>query len=305
MGKIQAVEKKSIKSEDGLRIVYYLTVVKGSDKSAFLHPAASMNHTSLKAQKDMLNSLGFSTVSIDARGFGLSDVPRKKDYYMLEKYSKDITNIVQAEGLERPLFVCHSVGFMPVAHYVSSSGNASGIIGICSSPCFSESAPNKFMFDLFDKVLRYASDYAGFIISTAGHMIRLEQRPDYPDQSDLAGRGGLVSEFRALLKIADVPLRRLRTYASSGAAILGFDVRAELENIEVPILMIEAGRDLMVRPGSAKKMMEGYKGKLGIITVEGASHSLPMHSPGSVNRIISSYLDKGYQIDPISASSAR
>ncbi len=280
--------KSKIESVDGLKIYYWVDYDrdrKNKDKFFVLHPGSSMNHTSLNnLSKKIVDFYNVSTISLDPRGFGISDIPHNKENYGLNYYTSDLTRIIEKEGIENPFGVGHSFGFMPIVDYASETSNMDYIVGICASYNFSETAENKFLFHLFDKVLRYSE----FIMSgymKLSHWVKGETRPEFPDASDLEGK----SEFDVYKKIVDISLKRSLADTQSGRIINTWDISEQLKNVNKPMLLIYGEKDPMVRACAGDKIKDLVKGECEIETIEG-KHSLPITKPKAVFDIMQKYL---------------
>lgn len=219
-------DAKRIVSDEGLNIYYWINWSKDLPKNfMILHPGSSMNHSSLKSLEEGLNERGFPTIVFDPRGSGFSDAPAEAEYFSLERYSTDLKKIIAREGLEKPSFVGHSSGFIPVIDYVARTSNGDDIIGICASYKFSETSKNKILFHLFNRVLRYL-EYAGCIGTQITHLLKGEHR-EYPDQSEMEGK----SDFDVWLSIVDVPFKDVKTHIVSGIEINKWDITNQLQDI--------------------------------------------------------------------------
>lgn len=265
---------------DGLNIYYWTTWSKDMPENfVVLHPGSSMNHSSLQALEQKLNDRGFPTIILDPRGSGFSDAPHKAEYYSLDSYSSDLAKIVEQEGLEKPSFLGHSFGFMPVIRYIAQSQNAEKITGICASHNFAETAPNKLLFHLFNRVIRY-TEYLGSIATQAGHLFKGTQRT-YPDQS------GLRSDLDVWLSIVDAPFRDIRAHIVSGIEINKWDISQYLKEVNQPMLLIYGAQDPMVRP-CAGEYMRRLVGNCKTEIIDG-THSLPVICPDKVSRSLEKY----------------
>ncbi len=275
---------KKIVSDDGLNIYYWVNWRKDLPKNfKILHPGSSMNHSSLQSLEQGLNERGFPTIVLDPRGFGFSDAPAEPKYFTLRSYSSDLRKIIEQEGLEKPSYVSHSFGFMPVVDYVAQTSNAEDITGICASYRFSETTQNKILFYLFNRVLRY-SEYAGCIGTQITHLLKGEHR-EYPDQSEMEGK----SDFDVWLSIVDVPFKDVKTHIVSGIEINKWDITKQLQKIDNPLLLIYGTKDPMVKANAGKYIASLVRGKTNIEVIEG-THSLPTTQPNDTLRIMEKYL---------------
>ena len=171
---------KKFVSSDGVDIYYWPNLNKSTKKRfILLHPGAAANHSSLEEIEHGLNKLGYPTLNFDPRGSGYSDAPISREYYQLDRVTGDLEGIIKQEGLEKPILIGHSWGFMPMVDYTVRTGNSKKIIGIGASYNFSETAPkilsSKLAFNFFDKFLIYL-DYVLSIGTLISHKLTETER---------------------------------------------------------------------------------------------------------------------------------
>ncbi len=272
---------KKVVANDGLDIYYWVTWHQELRKNfQILHPGSSMNHSSLESLEQGLQEQGHPTIVFDPRGFGYSQAPAKPEYFSLERYSSDLQKIIEQEGLEKPSLTGHSFGFMPIIDYAARTQNAADITGICASYCFSETASSKFLFHLFNRVLRY-TEYLGSAGLELAHLLRGGFR-SYPDQSHRK------SDFDIWLSIVDVPFREIKAHTVSGIEINKWNIRSQLGYVNVPLLLIYGSKDVMVVPGAGAEISRLVKGNCTIGVIEG-THSLPILKSGKVLEVMQKY----------------
>lgn len=273
-------------SADGLDIYYWVNWKKELTKNfKVLHPGSSMNHSSLEDLEKGLNERGFPTIVFDPRGVGYSQAPARSNIFSLENYSDDLQKIVEQEGLEYPSFLSQSFGFMPVVDYVSRTTNAEDIMSVCGSYNFAETTANKFLFHFFNQVFRY-SEYAWWVGSSASHFINGDER-NYNDQSGLTGS----SDIEVGRTIFDVPFGEIKSHIISGKEINSWNVKSQLINLQVPMLLIYADKDLMVVPSTGDYIDNLTDANCTIEIVEG-THSLPTNNPERVLSVIDKYISE-------------
>jgi pimeloyl-ACP methyl ester carboxylesterase len=263
-------------SQDGLDIYYWVTLV--GKEFRVLHPGSSMNHTSLERLEQGLNDLGYSTVTFDPRGSGYSSYPVPREYFTLDRVTNDLAGIIAKEGIERPIIISHSFGFMPAVEY-ALGGNVGGIVGICGSYHIPSTTPHRALFELFDKGIIY-TEYAGSLGMKLYHALTGTSRPECSDQSEYR------SEFGTWLSIVDIPLHAVGCHTVGQREINTWDIRQQLSRLRTPMLLIYAENDVMVRPFAGEHIKGLARAPCRTITVPGATHSLPMQKPETVLKII-------------------
>lgn len=267
------MSKNKIISKEGLSIYYWINYHKKLSKNfKILHPGSSMNHNSLQSLEKGLNKKGFPTLILDPRGTGLSKAPSKLEYFSLDSYSDDLKKIIEKEGLEKPSYIGHSFGFMPIIDYISKNSNAKEITGICTSYNFSKTA-NKFLFHSFDKVLRYL-EYFGSAGKKLENFVKNKKRGN---QSDLNNK----SDFDVWFSIVDAPFKQIKNNILNGIEINKIDITKQLKQIKVPVNLIYGTKDIMVKKTDYIPSLI----KCNIRIIEG-THSLPVIQSDKILKIL-------------------
>lgn len=272
---------KTIRGIDDAKIFYWISWKPGMNKSwMLLHPAASMNHSSLQSLETGLNERGHPTIVFDPRGTGYSQLPQKEGYHTIDRCSKDVQRIVEKEGLENPDFLTHSFGFLPVVDYISRTGNAGKLTGVCASPNFSKTV-NPIMFNLWTNFLMETSEYLGSSAMCLVNALTCRKR-EYNNQN-LPGE----SDFRIWLSIIDIPRKEVAGHMFD-IKNLSADISPQLEKVACPVKLIYASKDTMVKPYAGKIISNLVRGMCTIDVVDG-THTLPVSHPEKVLEILDSY----------------
>jgi len=278
-------EAKKIISKEGWDIYYWVNWSRGMNKKfVVMHPASSMNETSLMPLENGLNESGYPTLVVRPLEVN-DDAPTEPKFYNLDKCSCRLQQIIEKEGLESPHYLSHSAGFMPIVDYVSRTKNVESIIGICASYSFPASALNKLVFHLFNHVFRYL-EYPGSFRMNIAHKRKRITRQYPPDQSDLEGK----SDRKIFFSIADVPFKNVKVHTVSGIEMNKWDISNQLREIDNPMLLVYGSKDYMVKSSAGDYIKKQVKGDCKIEIIKG-THSLPLHSPKKVLEIIKNYLE--------------
>lgn len=272
---------RRIVSDDNVEVHYWINYTNGMDKKfKFLHPASSMNHTALEPLESMMNKENMPTIILDPRGTGYSQTPISKEYFKLESYTKDIEKILTAEGIEKPDFIGHSMGFMPTVNYVANTNNGDKIFGIGGSYHFPDTTANKALFHLFNRALRY-NEIAGSAVTGIWHNMNNRLRP-YNDQS--------ISNKNSYLMFVDVPIKEAINHCVSGIEINKWNISEQLKKIENPVILIYGYKDIAVVPEKAGlKIMDMVKNPDSDMYELNGGHDLPLKRPEAVMEIIKKY----------------
>jgi pimeloyl-ACP methyl ester carboxylesterase len=274
---------KYIVSSEGLEIYYwtdYRTNNRNKKKFIVLHPASSMNHTALEPLEKLLDNAGLSTINIDPRGTGYSQALNKKEHFSLEKYTSDISKILTKEGIEKPHFFGHSMGFMPIINYIYETNNADKIFGASTSNNFSETTCSKLLFNLFNHILRY-NELAGSVATGLVHAFMREKRP-YNDQSKISYGGNPYIAF------TDVSLKEARNHCISGKEINKWNISEQLKKIDNRIILIYGDKDKMTVPEKAGNNIKNIAKNAHVLILKG-DHDIPIKNPNSIAEIIAAY----------------
>ncbi|WP_194916721.1 bifunctional 3-oxoadipate enol-lactonase/4-carboxymuconolactone decarboxylase PcaDC [Catenulispora rubra] len=88
-------------------------------------------------------------------------------------------------------------------------------------------------------------------------------------------------------------------YAACCDALAGYDLRAELDRISAPTLVIAGRQDIATPPSHARELVDGIHGA-GLVEIPGAAHLAPVEQPGAVLDALLSHFGR-----PQSADAAR
>lgn len=270
-------DAKKIARDDNFDLYYWVNWKPGMKDFLVLHPAASMNHSSLETLESGLNERGYATIIFDQRGIGYSAAPAKREMYSLDKHSEDLQKIIEMEGLENPGIVTHSFGFMPAIDYAARTGNVSKIIGICASPDFRKTT-NPYLFKLFERVGIF-TEYLGWAATSLAHKLKREKR-GYNSQS-LSGK----SDAKVWLSIVDVFLNEINVHIAHGLELNKWDVSEQLKSVKAPLQLIYGKKDLMVKSYAGELIEKLAERKCDIKILEG-THTLPITHPERVLKVI-------------------
>lgn len=278
---------RKITTDDGAEIHYWLNhPASGNGVVKFLYPGSSMNHSSLEPIERMLFERGYSTLLLEPRGIGYSlPLDQSKQRADLETFSGDIEKILKKEGIERPSFLTHSFGFMPVVDYVARTSNAKNIEGVCVSPDF-RLTTLRGVAKLFSSLVQYL-DRTGGVINQALDLFSGKER-EYNDMSDLEG----LSDFEIWLRINRVPFNEIRSRKKFQKALDYWNVCGQLKSVgesNIPIHTIYGNNDLMVMPRLAIPLIKELTGNTATTEIIPGTHSLPYTKPKEVLEALAKY----------------
>jgi len=267
--------EKTIESVDNLVVHYQQTWDQEMDGGwVVLHPGSSMDGRFLEQLSYEMNQRHHPTIVLDPRGTGASAAPAKSEYYPLDRYADDLARIVAQEGLEYPVLVGHSMGFMPIVDYAAQTYNAEMVLGICASHNFRETSGSRWLPLLDSTPARYAMELYGYVANRFGSRSS-EDRLSSPR-----------SEYDVFLAITDVPLGQLKNHVVSGQEIMKWDIAKQLEQLIaqcIPVSALQAGDDALVREDRSILSCLGVS----VVRYEEGPHALPLIHPDSAAAWIS------------------
>ena len=278
---------QKITASDGVDIFYWITSKPEMNKpTVLLHPGSSYNHTSFLGLEKKLNDQGHPTIVLDPRGFGYSEAPAISESFTLKKYTCDLGEILHKEGIENPILLTCSFGFMPAVNYTAETKNVSKLLGVSATPCTKKTASSETQFEIFDRVGRYVLEYPGSVATALKHWVKGTER-GCPDQSIYEGK----TDIDMFWTIADQPFKKLKMNTTSGRAINKWDVSEQLGKINVPVHLVYGSKDMLVVPEMAGSYIkERVKGKCTVDIIPDAEHMVATTNPAVVLQTLNKYL---------------
>lgn len=236
-------------------------------------------------------------VLYDARGHGRSDKARKSDW-SLDALARDLEMVVRTHGGPDPVaLVGHSMGGMTVLKFaelfpeqIGSRVAAIVLVNTTAADVMGGMLPGAAR-RLTAAIQMIQEGAVRALASNAGRVDRLRGRSR--DIAYLAVRGmGLgpkappsVVEFTESM-LAATPTE---VWASLLPAMLGLDVTAVLDVLDVPTLVMYGTHDRLTPPGAAERMAKAIKGaELSVIRDSG--HMSMLERPHSVNAELRRFL---------------
>ena len=222
----------------------------------------------------MLAQAGFTALSADFPGYGLSAPVQPYD---LAGMAGAVIDTLAALGGGPAVLVGHSMGGMVAQEVMARAPQAVAALVLAgTSPAFGK--PGGDWQQAFLQS-RFAPLDAG--LGMAGLAAQLVPAMVAPGTAPAAIAA-------ALAMMAGVPEA---TYRAAVAALVAFDRRANLPNIQVPTLVITGEHDRTAAPEVARKMAERIPGALCHI-LPGAGHLLNIEQPDAFNTVLLQFLQQ-------------
>jgi len=217
---------------------------------------------------------GYEPVALDLPGYG---VRPPVDHMTFDMLSEDVERAVAVHRLDRPVIVGHSFGGMIAQTCLRRRphGYRAAVLS-GTSPAFGNPSGDfqkKFVADRLSPL-------------DAGKMMA-DIAPGTVDQ--LLGAQA-DAKSRALF-VATMGAVSPRTYRAAVQCLVGFDERANLERIQVPVLCIVGERDRNA-PASMMERMAGKIPAAKYVCLPGLGHMPNLEAPDAYNAAILEFLDE-------------
>ncbi len=105
-----------LNSFDGTKIYYNYFSGNKEPTLVFLHGVGA-NWTVWSKEIEFFQKEGFSTMTLDLRGHGMSEAPESKEKYKLPYFSKDVHAILKKEKITNFVLIGHSLGGAIALYY--------------------------------------------------------------------------------------------------------------------------------------------------------------------------------------------
>ncbi len=215
---------------------------------------------------------GFTPVALDLPGYGGRPAVAAMDF---EGLAADVEAAIDRRGLSQPVLVGHSMGGMiaQTALRRRPDGYAAAVLA-CTSPAFGSADgafQTKFVADRIGPL-----DAGKTMADLAPAMVDRMVGP----AADPAGRAHAVDVMSA------VPAD---TYRAAVRCLVGFDERASLPHIAVPVLCL-AGENDPNAPAAGVERMAGRIPGARYVCVPGAGHLPSLEAPATFDAAILDFL---------------
>jgi non-heme chloroperoxidase len=233
-------------------------------------------------QVPVLLEAGYRVITYDRRGFGQSSQPVVG--YDYDTFAADLAALLEHLDVRDVVLVGHSMGTGEVTRYLSAYGSAQVAKGVLVSPIppfllQTSDNPDGVPQSLFDGFVQAAqSDTPAWMKGFLENFYNFDTL-----------RGSLVSDqaYQASWNIA--------ASASATAAVAciptwATDFRADLDKIDVPILVIQGDADRVLPLDKTGKRLPGLINDLQLVVIEGGPHAIPLTHADQVNQALLGFL---------------
>ena len=204
--------------------------------------------------------------------------------YHYDTFAADLAALLEQLDVWEAVLVGHSMGTGEVARYLSAYGSARVAKGVLVSPIppfllQTSDNPDGVPQSVFDGFVQAAqSDMPAWMKGFLENFYNFDTL-----------RGGLVSDqaYQASWNIA--------VSASAAASVAciptwATDFRADLDKIDVPVLVIQGDADRVLPLDKTAKRLPGLINDLQLVVIEGGPHAIPWTHADQVNRALLDFL---------------
>ncbi len=233
------VHAKTVKSADGTTIYYEITKHTSNPTLLFLHGIGGDMRV-WDPQRDKLTKKGYTVVTIDLRGHGLSDRPTGKNAYDMARYGEDIQAVLIKEHVKNPILVGHSFGGMIAITFVGNHPKACKALILIDA---------HYKPTSYGKLLASTPGLSTMLtfLATYSPTIHIEKRADY---KKFIGTG----EYNPIRLTSDLLHTSLKSYLASWDQALTYNASRLLKNIRLPVLIIAGEKDTVFPPKSERQL---------------------------------------------------
>ena len=242
----------------------------------FLHGVGS-GKEGWQQQVKPVTDLGRRFVAIDAPGFGGSDLPPEPGF---GPHVEGVLNVMDQLELEDAIICGHSLGGMTAQEvFAAAPERVSGLILSATSPAFGKpdgDFQKKFLAD------RFAPFDRGMSMPEFARQFAPKLVGPNPQE-------GAIDEIVQVM--SQVPVD---SYRLAMRTITGFDLRANLPNINVPTLLI-AGENDTNAPAPMMEKMASKIANARFVLLQATGHLAPIENSDTFNQHLTDFLN---QVDP-------
>ena len=275
---------KYLVSYDGTRIYYNHHKGRNPLTLVFLHGVGA-NWTVWRKEVNYFKRRGYSTLAMDFRGHGRSDMPPEFEKYRPPLFARDLYEILQFENVNNFVLLGHSLG---------------GAIAVNYCMLYKRNYPRSLV--LVESTITYPFDHnrlfnlspyvTHFLRFIASHQLTRQQQFTHFDDIDLSHPGieerlHLISHMLHLTPLRCIvrTLDNVERYVFKNKG----KIYTTLQHLRLPTLLLAGELDHIIPPRFSRKIKSiDHRAVLKII--EGAHHRVIINDPGKVCHIIDTFL---------------
>jgi non-heme chloroperoxidase len=233
-------------------------------------------------QVPVLLEAGHRVITYDRRGFGQSSQPVLG--YDYDTFAADLDRLLDHLDLSDAVLVGHSMGTGEVTRYLSVYGSARVAKGVLVSPIppfllQTSDNPDGVPQSLFDGFVGAAqSDMPAWMKGFLNNFYNF----------DTLG-GSLVSD-QAYQASWNIAVSASATAAVACIPTWATDFRADLDKVDVPILVIQGNADQVLPLEKTGQRLPGLINDVHLVVIEGGPHAIPWTHADQVNTALLDFM---------------
>jgi non-heme chloroperoxidase len=233
-------------------------------------------------QVPALLAAGYRVISYDRRGFGRSSQPVVG--YDYDTFAADLYALLEHLDLRDAVLAGHSMGTGEVTRYLGRYGSARVAKGMLIAPIppfllQTPDNPDGVPQEVFDGfVAAAAADTPAWMKGFLDTFYNMDTL-----------RGTLVSE-QAWQASWNLAVTASATAAVACIATWATDFRADLPEIDVPILVLHGDADQVLPLDKTGRRLPGLIKDVQLVVIEGGPHAIPWTHAGQVNTAVLGFL---------------
>lgn len=276
--------EKIISSFDGTKIYYRYDRFESKKTLVFLHGVGG-NWTVWKKEIDFLNKKGFSTLALDFRGHGKSDVHEEFEKYQLPFFSRDVSAVLEEEKIRDFVLIGHSLGGGVAINYCMTQQPLPSSMILIETAC-------TYPFD-HDRILNYSPYVTHLLRFIAHHQIIKDKDFFHFSNIDLSEEGMIAKLHLISYLIHITPLRTIvKTLDNLEEYVFKNQPRIDntLTHLKIPLLLIAGSKDNTVPPRYSEAIKELNK-KAELKILDNATHTVIIDKAEDVAGIIEGFVE--------------
>jgi non-heme chloroperoxidase len=233
-------------------------------------------------QVPVLLEAGHRVITYDRRGFGQSSQPAVG--YEYDTFAADLDRLLEHLDLSDAVLVGHSMGTGEVTRYLAAYGSDRVAKGVLVSPIppfllQTNDNPDGVPQSVFDDFVQAAdSDMPAWMKGFLDNFYNFDTL-----------RGSLISD-QAYQASWNIAVGASATAAVACIPTWATDFRADLDKIDVPVLVIQGDADQVLPIDKTGKRLAGLINDLQLVVIEGGPHAIPWTHADQVNMALLDFL---------------
>lgn len=273
-------------SFDGTKIFYrYIPLNKKKPVLVFIHSLGS-NWTLWKQEILLFEKKGYSTLTFDLRGHGLSGIPSHDEDYFFPNFAKDLHALLERHHIRKFILIGHSFGGGVAINYCGTikSNFPQKLILVETAHRYPFQHHREFNVNPFvSSLLRYIAEHEQFRKKNFPHFKEL-------DLTKIKNQSRLTIFLHALqltpLKSIMACIDAVQKYSFNHLQ----DTEKLLSRLRIPVLVIAGSEDSIIPLQFSEELHWLIRNsKLKIII--GAYHRLPLESPHELSTEILQFIE--------------